>query len=472
MTRWLALAVFAACGGDPTALAVEQLRDPNTCRDCHEQHVTQWSGSMHAYASDDPVFVGMNQRGQRETNGQLGDFCVKCHAPMAVELGLADGTNFDPAALPPEARGITCYFCHNVAEVIEDHNNGLVLANDQTMRGGAKNPVESPAHFSKYDALMDSKTSQSTMCGSCHDIVVPEHINGVPGGVAIERTFAEWKDTFFANDPNPQAQLSCSGCHMISKDDLIADAPGLDTSIRDDGYHEHLWPGIDQALGPFVELDAQTAAIQRDLDPALRIVGPLITVGNTSKQYGGICLDPDGLKIRIDNLGAGHAFPSGASQDRRVWLEVKAFDVAGAPVFSSGVVADTEDPPDTRGEINVATFGAWDRVFKADNTPAGLFWDIARVESQVLKLPAVRGADHSTTVKFEIANANLIDRIETRLRVRALPFEVLDDLVGSGDLAPGIASNLKTLTASGGTATWTRATSGTFPADFTNCSPR
>ena len=30
------------------------------------------------------VFLAMNERGQRETGGQLGPFCVNCHAPLAV----------------------------------------------------------------------------------------------------------------------------------------------------------------------------------------------------------------------------------------------------------------------------------------------------------------------------------------------------------------------------------------------------
>ena len=42
---------------------------------------------MHAYAAEDPVFLAMNQRLQRETGGALGDFCVRCHAPMAVREG-------------------------------------------------------------------------------------------------------------------------------------------------------------------------------------------------------------------------------------------------------------------------------------------------------------------------------------------------------------------------------------------------
>src|SRR6185295_1082953 len=98
-------AVVAACGttGEGPARSIAELQDPQTCNECHPRHVTQWSGSMHAYASEDPVFVAMNRRGQRETNGELGTFCVQCHAPMAVKLGLTDGTNFDPATLPAAA---------------------------------------------------------------------------------------------------------------------------------------------------------------------------------------------------------------------------------------------------------------------------------------------------------------------------------------------------------------------------------
>ena len=121
---------------------------------CHPQHYTQWSGSMHAYSSDDPVFLAMNARGQRETNNQLGTFCVQCHAPMAVALKLTDGTNFDPTTLPPTARGITCFFCHNVESVDADHNNGLVLALDDTMRGGVQNPdaVENTATLMEFNS--------------------------------------------------------------------------------------------------------------------------------------------------------------------------------------------------------------------------------------------------------------------------------------------------------------------------------
>jgi hypothetical protein len=466
LLAWLA----AACGDD--ALPVEQLRDPNTCAECHPQHFVQWSGSMHAYASEDPVFIAMNNRGQRETNNRLGDFCVRCHAPMAVALGLTDGIDFDPATLPPEAKGITCYFCHNVESVGETHNNGLVLANDQTMRGGIKDPIKSPAHFSKYDPKMDSDVNESEICGSCHDIVVPESINGVPGGVAVERTFAEWQASFFATDKRPGIHLSCGSCHMISKTDVIADAEGLDVPSRNFGFHEHMWPGIDQALTPFPDTTAQAAAIQRDLDPAVGMIGP-IRLGTTSPT-GGICVSPEGggtITVRVDGLGIGHKFPSGAAQDRRAWIELTAFDATNAIVFSSGIVPDGMDPE----EIDDANLKFhWDQVFKADNAPAHFFWEIARFDDSKLLLQPTTldqndpAFDHSVTHRYNIgALANQIDRIEARMRMRALPFEVLRDLVSSGDLDPVILDRVPTLEIAGTQRTWMRAgidtTTGCMP---------
>ncbi len=340
---------------------------------------------MHAYASDDPVFVAMNNRGQRETGGRLGDFCVKCHAPLAVELGFTDGTNFDPAQPPPHVRGVTCYFCHNVAKVTSTHNNGLVIGVDQTMRGGLRNPADNPAHRSKYDPLMDSDINESEICGSCHDIVVPASING-------------------------RADIGIKGPTPLA--------------------------------GP----------------PA----------------PGGICVTPESggqITVRVDSFGTGHAWPSGAAQDRRARLELIAYDAANNVIFQSGVVPDGMDP-ETIGDPNL--FGFWDRTFKSDDTPAHFFWEVARIDSQLLRPPVTLDKfdpafDHSTTKIFPIAGrANDVERITTRFRFRALPYALLDDLIASGDLDPSIRARLPTLTVGATVKTWEKATR--IPA--TGCSPQ
>jgi hypothetical protein len=467
----LAVIAFGACGDGP-ARPIAELQDPETCKECHPKHYQQWSGSMHAYASDDPVFVAMNRRGQRETSGSLGAFCVQCHAPMAVQLGLTSGADFDPAQLPPAARGITCYFCHNVKAVTADHNNGLVLASDQTMRGGVTDPVSSPAHHSSYDRLVDSDKNQSEICGSCHDVVTPR-------GVELERTFQEWKGTIFAQR-DAAHHLSCGDCHMRSSNDVIADAPGLDVKLRNAGFHEHMWPGIDQALSPFPELDAQAMAIKRDLDPAIAIIGPAPFASTV--QPGGICLDPPGrLTVRVDSIGTGHRWPSGAAQDRRAWLEVIARDAGGNPVLSSAVVPDGVDPEelqriDAPGDMHLTRM--WDSAFKDDGTPAHFFWDIAQIRSELLRAPITLDKnspdfDHSSTARFDLGPSfTTIETITARIRIRPLSYALLDDLVGSGDLAATTASQLRTLDIVGAQSTWTRATKGTGAAVNTNCNPR
>src|SRR5690606_10900943 len=188
--------VFASMAGcssedESATLSRDELLDPNTCGRCHEDHFREWSGSMHAYAGEDPVFLAMNQRLQRETNGALGDFCVKCHAPMAVKDGLTkDGLNL--GELPAKYRGVTCYFCHTAEDVGALHNNGLVHADEPVMRGSFSDAVRNDAHRSRASRFHNQTALDSSkMCGSCHDIVTP-------GGAHIERTFQEWQASIFA----------------------------------------------------------------------------------------------------------------------------------------------------------------------------------------------------------------------------------------------------------------------------------
>ncbi len=463
------VSVMTACS-DPPLDTIEQLEDPGTCMTCHPTHYDQWSGSMHAYASDDPVFLAMNKRGQREA--QLGTFCVQCHAPMAVALGLTDGTDFDPTTLPPAARGITCYFCHDVESIQADHNNGLVLALDQTMRGGAANPVHTPAHDSLNDPMMATATNNSTMCGSCHDVITP-----APNNVPIERTYTEWQASLFANnDPMHHLPLTCTGCHMISSTNVIADKPGLDVPLRTNGFHEHVWPGIDQALTPFPNTDVMAMDIARDLAPAVTIISPTPITGPPIP--GGICLNPDGtLTVRMVSIGPGHSWPTGAAQDRRAWLEVQAFDASNNLMLDTSVPAG-QDPDDPDPQLASGGDRFWDRTYKSDGTPAHFFWDVAAENTQLpamvpptLKVAITLMGDHSTTATFNIANFSMVDHITTKMRILPYSYGVLNDLVSSGDLDPSFVAMDQPLDIEGTERTWTRATMGTGSALDTPCNP-
>ncbi len=435
------LALTAACGADPDYFTVEELRDPESCMDCHPQHYREWSGSMHAYAADDPVFLAMNRRGQEATDGALGDFCVGCHAPMAVRLGLTtDGLNLDE--VPQWAKGVTCYFCHSVDSVDELHNGKLTLASDGVMRGGLSNPVPSPKHRQAYSALLDAEAEESsTMCGACHDVVTP-------AGVHIEKTFAEWSETIFASD-DPVRHLSCSACHMRSRTDVVAEVEGLDVPLRPYGVREHTFAGVDVALTAWPELDGQRAAIQRDLDPTL--VSRLCVVP----------LDGGRIDLRLDNVGGGHMWPSGAAHDRRAWAEIIAYDATDTVIFQSGVVPAGQDPDP------IADPSLWEmreRVYDDAGDEVKYFWEVRQTDDTLLLKPAVTvdqsdpRFDHSTTRSFGVAGIfQDIARVTARVYIRPLPYAVIDDLVASGHLAATVRDELPTFTLTGASQEWTPA---------------
>jgi hypothetical protein len=440
----------AACGGN-SYLSTEELMKPETCMQCHADHYKQWSGSMHAYAGNDPVFLAMNARGQKATGGALGSFCVNCHAPLAVSLGLTtDGTNLD--TVPQYARGITCYFCHTVESVADDHNNPLMLASDDVMRGGITNPIESPAHRTARSPFLDGHAPESAqMCGSCHDVVTP-------AGVHLERTFSEWRGTIFGQD-NPRTHLSCGQCHMFATDGVITsgpDAVGLNVPLRPLGVHEHTFAGIDTALTDWPEKPGQLAAIDRDLGPALGTK---------------LCVSPaDGgrIELTLDDRGAGHNWPSGAAQDRRAWVELIAYDATNTVVFSSGVVPDDQDPEQTT-DPNLWTIN--DKVTDAAGKPVHFFWEVANYDGKATLPPAVttdisdpryyHAVTHIYPTPGMIAQ---FARVDVRVRIRALPHAMLDDLIAGGELAAAPAAAMPTIELKSTKLEWTAAMGTTMCA--------
>jgi hypothetical protein len=416
-------------------LTRQQLMDPDTCKGCHPNHYREWSSSMHAYASVDPIFIAMNKRGQREAN--LGPFCVKCHAPMAVRENLTvDGLNLQQ--LPNQVKGVTCYFCHNAIGVGgEAHNNPLELADDTTMRASIRDPVKQSAHGAVYSKFHDRTLAESaTMCGSCHDIQTPQ-------GVHLERTFAEYKDSLFARSDLTLATGfdTCQGCHMNGYRGVAATVRGV--MVKEREVHEHLWPAVDQALTDFPEASIMKLAVEQCALP------------NGIRPFF-VEADPNGVgafNITLETL-AGHAMPSGAAHDRRMWLEVVSYDDAGNVLQSTGMLADGTvenfEPPNDAWTFH-------DHIFGEQGQAVHMFWDAAPSAAHPMgyenyALPyaktAVVGA-HSVTRSFNlgISGGRLAPaRATIRLRMRPMGLDVLQDLVQSGDLDPSFLASIPTLT--------------------------
>src|SRR5439155_1645204 len=122
-----------------------------------------------------------------------------------------------------------------------------------------------------------------------------------------------------------------------------ADKPGLDVKSRPDSFHLHRWPAIDQTLTTFPDPDGQTAGIKDILDNALTIINPHPITNNTPPNN--IYLNPPNiLTIHINTISTNHIFPNNTTQNRRSWLEVKAFDAGGTLLFSSNNIPNNKNP--------------------------------------------------------------------------------------------------------------------------------
>lgn len=441
------LLLSAACSSEPEQriLTREQLLDPTTCKDCHPKHYEQWSSSMHAYAAEDPVFIAMNRRGQEEA--QLGKFCVNCHAPMAVlEGATTDGLNL--TEVPARLRGVTCYFCHNTVAVDGEHGNPLKLANDTVLRGGIRDPVDPKVHGAAYSELHDrNSVNSSRLCGACHDFATPND-------VFLERTFDEYQSSLFSKNGSLSFD-TCQGCHMEGEFGVVANVAGVPARR----FHEHVWPGVDIALTDFPHRDAMRAAVE---ECALR----------NSIQFFSFAFEGNRLGQYVATLetSAGHNQPSGAAQDRRMWLEVIAYDNADKVVYESGKIADGEIE-----EPEASAAPVWmlhEKIYDSQGAPVHMFWDAAKSQAYPKgyidrALPGAKTAvagGHSLSFTYQLPIVPL-KRVEFRLRIRPVGLDVLQDLVQTGHLNAALLPSMPTFTVYSAVAEWKPGSSN--PNDFT-----
>jgi hypothetical protein len=286
----------------------------------------------------------------------------------------------------------------------------------------------------------DTSPKSTALCGGCHDIVTRT-------GVHLERTFEEYREGLFSKSATgaPPAFDSCVGCHMPGQKGVVA-VPSNGAAVRT--VHEHLWPGIDLPLTPFPHHDALRSAVE--------------TCQLRQASISSFTLEvtpPDLFSFQIETL-AGHNEPSGAAQDRRMWLEFLAYDGSGRLLedVSSGNIGDgdVEDRPEDDPTRDPHLLMLRDRIYDARGRPVHMFWQAAKskahpdgYESHVIPVATTSYVDgtHVLLKQYRAAGpAGLPARVTARLKIRAIGADVLRDLVDSGDLDPMIAAKMPTLT--------------------------
>lgn len=313
-----------------------QFISPETCENCHSEIYKMWKGSMHSKAFTDPIWQAATKLFVDEAvnSGEILEMkaCVKCHTPLGFRSYIINNPNQDYNAVSGlPAQGIFCNWCHNISELNHIGDAGYEVEpgggeEDPSTMLGPRKDAYSNMHPTKYSELH----TRSEFCGLCHD--VSHAVNGLP----IENTYTEWKESPY-NTGDAETSVHCQDCHMRQKPGVPAtgsterpDNPGKSSDYGP--RREHIWTHyfvggnalVTKLTGSNIHASMAVERLQNAADLEI-IKNP--SYGKNSHSR---------LRIKVINSGAGHYLPTGLTEVRQMWLDVKITDARGEILLHSG----------------------------------------------------------------------------------------------------------------------------------------
>ena len=231
-----------------------------TCKTCHEDHYREWSVSPHAYAQMSPVFNAMQGTILKRINGTNGDFCIRCHTQVGMNLGEPlFMSNIDRH--PVSREGITCIVCHRVNQAYGKESGRVKI-----VEGDLFEPVYGPTGNKELRRVIDSDEYRVNIergkpgraihtdakkfftlvtpgfCGTCHDV-------NLLNGFRLEEAFSEYKAS-----PAAKEGITCQDCHMGTEPGrpsgyAVAPAARIgDGETKPRKRTNHMFPGPDHSV--------------------------------------------------------------------------------------------------------------------------------------------------------------------------------------------------------------------------------
>jgi hypothetical protein len=305
------------------------------------------------------------------------------------------------------ASGITCDVCHNVAgpdlnrSFQRDGFANMSLKLDHSIEkvGPFAYPVavKDNFHVSSNDPDKIAFLRSPAFCATCHDVRVPnrnytaEEHNMNPGGESVnyyrlENLSTEWQLGPYNGSSNPFGKVvSCQDCHMsrypfagdstyqvgdmkvtsptpaVYFNDYAA-VPGVSTAfnypLQKRKVVSHYFTGIDVPLLSTEELRARLGSDYPDIHEAGTDEHGIPKSLETRRED----LLKASVRISLDKTDAtaqagksfmvrtqavaltGHSFPSGFSQERTAYLQLRVTDDNGLLLYQSGYVVDKPHP--------------------------------------------------------------------------------------------------------------------------------
>ncbi|WP_445476236.1 multiheme c-type cytochrome [Methanococcoides methylutens] len=390
-----------AVAAEPTAfgeLDSDDFDSHSKCANCHAIIRSQWQGSMHAYAYEDPLYQAELQMAGEDTDGQTDEFCSRCHTPIGVvsgEVPPIDGSMASDVAL----EGVQCDFCHTVPEGTV--GDGAFVSTPGDIKWGPHDDAPSAAHESEFNEFY----TDAEYCGMCHNVNSP--FNGLP----LDDTYTSWADSQYAED-----EVACQDCHMTPGITKFEANPGRSASSapkRDHISIHEIVGGNSFMLGELSDGQYGEKAVER-LQQAATLE---LSVPEEASSGEDVTVD-----VSITNSGAGHKLPTGITEVRQMWLEVSVTDAEGKQLYSSGQL-------DPEGNIEDAII--YHTVLSdAEGQVTDKLWEAESIVSDNRILPKETAVESHSFVMPEDAVDPIL--VEAKLLYRSAPQDMVDELFGEG----------------------------------------
>jgi hypothetical protein len=323
------------------------------CSSCHTAIYAQWKDSMHAHALTSPLTVVQNNLDMRHSlvgaaSPDPRRMCINCHGPISAAVTEGDTL---PLRGPKQLDGIDCVACHQMNDAVAPGAGQSALTyQEQLVRGDRyfatlDGPVGNAYHRSSKSPLFDQP---ERLCASCHNVNGDRNgdhkiVKGVD--LVLQQTFDEYREYQRGGGTG-----NCVTCHMPVVPNLKQAADGAVAPFTVDydppkrEVHDHGFVGVDYPLDTVAKHDPQKARRAALLQSAATLA--VDTVSANAQAVS--------IKLAIENH-AGHSFPTGFAFARQTWIELIVKDATGGTIFTSGVLAKSDDDLCDNGTFGEAT---------------------------------------------------------------------------------------------------------------------